>query len=507
LACQLDALEAARIRVGDPDEPGRPSLTRIARQLRHTGSMHGFPELSRAALRLEEAAFDDWRVPFDTLCKEIEHAIKEGTGETTVLVAEGDPDTLRIIELTLSAPSRSVLTFEHASEAWELLERREVALVVLGRRLADTDGRDLLLHLREHAWTAQVPVVMMLQQRDSQVAAECFALGADFVLEQPFDPATLSSVVSTRLRRSYSLRSRDSLTGLPNREAVTNAYRRLQTFYDFQQAPLCAACLDIDRLHKINELQGPAAGDDALVRVTDTLRQTLRSHHIVGRWVSDRFVLLFPDTRREEAVQVVDQTLYAIKHTFFESERGQQFSLSCSAGLAEVAEDQRSLDDVMTEAVEYLEQAQQRGRGRLAAPQHSPAAATRPTLLLVEDNPATASIAISLLEHDGFVVTHHTDGTAVFEGSYEEQLAIIGTRVGDRGRQELLSQMREHPTYARLPILMLAPSQDSRDVAESFKRGADGYVAQPFSGAELLARVRRLLHRLDDEKRGTEASE
>ena len=51
------------------------------------------------------------------------------------------------------------------------------------------------------------------------------------------------------------------------------------------------------------------------------------------------------------------------------------------------------------------------------------------------------------------------------------------------------------PATARVPVVLLSARQQEVDILRGFSLGADDYVVKPFSPVELVARVKRLLHK------------
>jgi DNA-binding response OmpR family regulator len=125
-----------------------------------------------------------------------------------------------------------------------------------------------------------------------------------------------------------------------------------------------------------------------------------------------------------------------------------------------------------------------------------PATATR-SVLLVEDDPMVAAILRHRLEREGFEVLHFTDGVqalAAVEGR-SLALAILDIKVPGMDGFELLDRLRKSSAAAGVPIVMLTALGAEQDVVRGFELGADDYMVKPFSPAEVMARVHRLLLR------------
>src|SRR3954471_6778674 len=131
------------------------------------------------------------------------------------------------------------------------------------------------------------------------------------------------------------------------------------------------------------------------------------------------------------------------------------------------------------------------------------------TVLVVEDDEATAAFLADNLEADGFQV-------AVAGGAAEALRAIAvrgpdlvvldvmledgsGLAVLDVVRRAARGTSRIDPA---LPVLVLSGRSSETDRVRGFARGADDYVVKPFSYQELVARVRALLRRAGGLRRG-----
>lgn len=84
----------------------------------------------------------------------------------------------------------------------------------------------------------------------------------------------------------------DPLTGLANRHGLELGFENLS-----RAQQLTVLALDVDDFKAINDTYGHAAGDDALVRLSQTLRAVTSADTVVCRSGGDEFVVLAPDMR------------------------------------------------------------------------------------------------------------------------------------------------------------------------------------------------------------------
>lgn len=121
-------------------------------------------------------------------------------------------------------------------------------------------------------------------------------------------------------------------------------------------------------------------------------------------------------------------------------------------------------------------------------------------ILVVEDDESLALGLLQSLELDGFTAT--TAGTlcrareilsAVVPGEWPCRLIILDLMLPDGSGLDLLRYVRSH--FPALPVLILSARSSELDKVLGLERGADDFVAKPFSLRELTARVKALLRR------------
>jgi diguanylate cyclase (GGDEF)-like protein len=99
----------------------------------------------------------------------------------------------------------------------------------------------------------------------------------------------------------------DRLTGLANRRALEDDYRREAARAARSGEPIALVLIDLNRFKDINDLYGHAAGDRALIDVADRMRSVLRATDGAARIGGDEFVLLLPNSDLDSAAAVAER--------------------------------------------------------------------------------------------------------------------------------------------------------------------------------------------------------
>ena len=117
----------------------------------------------------------------------------------TILIAEDDPISRRILTFVLSKSGHTVITATHGNEALARLAETPVDLLVADINMPEMDGVSLLKHLRADEIYKKLPVIILTasgQSEDYLIAREA---GADEVLTKPTSSGQLLEVVDKTL--------------------------------------------------------------------------------------------------------------------------------------------------------------------------------------------------------------------------------------------------------------------------------------------------------------------
>ena len=117
-----------------------------------------------------------------------------------------------------------------------------------------------------------------------------------------------------------------------------------------------------------------------------------------------------------------------------------------------------------------------------------------PTVLVVEDEPQIAQIAVDYLKRAGYAVLAAGDGESAIATTRERHPDLIVLDLG-LPRLDGVQVAKTLRAESNVPIIMLTARVDEDDRLRGLELGADDYITKPFSPRELVARVQAVLRR------------
>lgn len=167
------------------------------------------------------------------------------------------------------------------------------------------------------------------------------------------------------LKAVSQLVRQDALTRALNRRGLDEAFIAEASRSDRGGRPMSLAILDIDNFKQLNDSLGHAAGDEALQHLANVTRNALRPSDVLSRFGGEEFVILFPETKVDEAVNLMVRAQRELTRHFFLREN-ERLLMTFSAGVAErvPGESQHSL---LNRADAALYRAKGQGKNRVIA--------------------------------------------------------------------------------------------------------------------------------------------
>ncbi len=188
-----------------------------------------------------------------------------------------------------------------------------------------------------------------------------------FVCLMLFNLAMAVVVLGGLVNRLRALSQTDTLTQLPNRRAALVAASQEHERYRRSGQPYSVLVINVDFFKRVNDTHGHAAGDQVLIGVAQTMRTCARETDMVARFGGEEFLAFLPDTDEDKAFSLGERMRLAVSARHFSS-LSPPLGVTISAGIATVAPDDATLDEVIARADRALYQAKHQGRNQVVRP-------------------------------------------------------------------------------------------------------------------------------------------
>jgi two-component system, sensor histidine kinase ChiS len=124
---------------------------------------------------------------------------------TTVLIAD-DADwsavTLEVLVLTL--PDVRVLRAGNGQEAWQMLEREPISVIVTDLAMPRMDGFELIMRVRKSASRPEIPIIVVSADGAPETQRRAQRLGANAFFAKPYSPAAVRETLEELLNAAQS---------------------------------------------------------------------------------------------------------------------------------------------------------------------------------------------------------------------------------------------------------------------------------------------------------------
>lgn len=116
----------------------------------------------------------------------------------------------------------------------------------------------------------------------------------------------------------------------------------------------------------------------------------------------------------------------------------------------------------------------------------------RPTILVIDDDPAALGMMDAALDEAGFTVLLAQSGAAAFAimAHRRPDLALVDAMMPGMDGWEVCARMAAEPELAAVPVIFMTGLTEIEHVLRAFDVGAQDYVTKPFHFDEVLARIR-----------------
>src|SRR3984957_13771121 len=127
-------------------------------------------------------------------------------------------------------------------------------------------------------------------------------------------------------------------------------------------------------------------------------------------------------------------------------------------------------------------------------------------ILLVEDNPADAELALHALRKSKVAnhILHLHDGAEALDfmfcrGEYATRsldirpsMILLDLKLPKVDGLQVLQELKSHPKTRAIPVILLTSSQEEHDMITGYQRGVNSYIQKPVNFVEFQEVVHKL---------------
>jgi predicted signal transduction protein with EAL and GGDEF domain len=281
----------------------------------------------------------------------------------TVLIVDDDPGARLLLGTALEMAGFRVTCAASGVGALAAFRAQPVDCIVLDVVMPGMNGFDTCTALRALPHCHHVPILMQTSLEDMDSVNRAYTAGATDFSSKGINPMLLAQRVKFLVRtkrtqdqlvaseaRVRYLAYYDPLTGLPNRQRLKQLLVDQVEWAMLRQSGVATLMLDLDNFSRINDTQGPAAGDAVLKEVANRLQHCLRDcdrmqfdavaaatagviKDCVARTGGDDFGLVLPGVSTVEAADSVARRVQlSLARPFIIAD--QEYPLSAAIGIS-----------------------------------------------------------------------------------------------------------------------------------------------------------------------------
>lgn len=321
-----------------------------------------------------------------------------------VLVVEPEADLARMLEVRLGRDGQDVILAQTGEEAIRAASEERIDVALIDRSIADVSA--LVVMDKLQGLSAQFEAIIMALETTPDYVVRALDAGAYDVVSKPLADLkivthkvrkALAKVIAERERHELArvlhaqtsdiakrevlavqhgaqeaqedealidldnMSGVDPLTGLPNRKAAQERFRKETARALRYDRPLCIALASIDELEQVVAQHGSEVADGVLRGIASMFTGMVRDVDFVARRQGGEFLFIFPETPKENGFIVVERIRQKLSQTSFTESYGLQdageFHITASFGIAGLPTDTMNADILHDAAQAALEAA------------------------------------------------------------------------------------------------------------------------------------------------------
>ncbi len=269
-------------------------------------------------------------------------------GRAKILLVEDSKSQAETAKDFLERNGYEVILAEDGKTAIKTVKTSPVDIILLDLVLPDMSGNEVCRYLKLNEDTKGIPIIMLTVKGEVTDKVAGLEAGADDYLPKPYNNVELNARIYATLRTKAlqdELKQKtrqleellkqleimaitDQITVLYNRRHLEIILKEefKRTFRD--KTPLTCMMIGIDDFKRINDMFGHNAGDMVLKETAKIITESAREADTVARWGGEEFIIILPQTKKEEALQAATRIVKAISEHNFQDIPNERITVS-----------------------------------------------------------------------------------------------------------------------------------------------------------------------------------
>jgi len=294
---------------------------------------------------------------------------KNSEENALVLIVDANPLNIKFLQTLLTQQSYRVYFAQNGLQACRISKKIVPDIILLEIEMPEMNGFDACRQLKEMPETKEIPIIFLTSETDTKDVLKGFKLGAVDYITKPFKYKELLARINTHLKLKFSrdilkrMAVLDGLTQLYNHGYINKRLAQEISAAKRHFHPLSIFMFDLDHLKTINDTYGHSIGNDVFVKISATLKQNTRKEDIIGRYGGDEFLIVLPNTERQDGYIVAEH----IRNIICDLEwHHDGMKVTISGGITDMQEEKNE-KELIAKTDDLLYQAKRNGRNKIVS--------------------------------------------------------------------------------------------------------------------------------------------
>ncbi|MBI5418217.1 diguanylate cyclase [Candidatus Poribacteria bacterium] len=209
-----------------------------------------------------------------------------------ILIVNNDYDLISLLYEILNESEYIVSIAKNVNEAIQKIDQDTPNLIITDSKLSAIDDVKLETKLKNDPRLSHLPIIMLIEKYDDDMAIESLKNGIDDFIIKPFKEEELLAKIHLMLFKFNRGIDINPLTSLPGNNSIKEYIEK----EIFNNKSFAVCFLDIDHFKSFNDKYGFARGDEALKLCAQILSKALKKHYhrddFIGHIGGDDFVII-----------------------------------------------------------------------------------------------------------------------------------------------------------------------------------------------------------------------